>query len=53
MAAGRAVDIDPNAWAILDGKLYLNKNEAVQKLWNADRPGFIQKADKQWPAGVK
>jgi hypothetical protein len=31
----------------------LNKNEGVQKRWNADRAGFIEKADKQWPATLK
>ena len=29
----------------------LNKNANVQQRWNADRAGFIQKADQQWPAG--
>ena len=51
--AGRASDIDPTQWAIVDGKLYLNKNESVQKRWNADRPGFIQKADQRWPGVIK
>ena len=36
-------------WKIVDGKLYLNFNNSVQKKWEADVPGFIQSADKNWP----
>jgi YHS domain-containing protein len=42
-------DIDPEAWAIVDGKLYLNLNKDVQTIWNKDRPGYIKKADQNWP----
>jgi YHS domain-containing protein len=42
-------DIDPEAWAIVDGKLYLNLNKDVQNIWNKDRPGYINKADQNWP----
>ena len=38
------------AWTILNGKLYLNYNKDVKVLWDKDRPGFIKKADKNWPA---
>jgi YHS domain-containing protein len=41
--------IDPTAWKIVDGRLYLNYNEEVQKKWLADIPGFIAAADKNWP----
>lgn len=44
------VDIDPNAWAIVDGKLYLNYSPTVQGIWNKDIPGYIATADKNWPA---
>jgi len=33
----------------VDGKLYLNFNRAVQEKWFKDIPGFIKKADKNWP----
>ena len=46
---GHAVKIDPEAWKIVDGKLYLNYNKKVQQLWLADIPGFIKKADQNWP----
>lgn len=44
------VKIDPEAFSIIGGKLYLNYNAEVQKLWAADPQGFIQKADANYPA---
>jgi len=49
VSRGSTADIDPEAWAIVDGKLYLNLNKDVQKIWNQDRSGYIGKADKNWP----
>lgn len=40
---------DPNVWRVVDGKLYLNFDNGVQKKWEKDVPGFIQKADANWP----
>jgi YHS domain-containing protein len=40
---------DPNVYKIVDGKLYLNFNEAVAERWNKDIPGFIEKADVNYP----
>ncbi|MEO0768888.1 MAG: YHS domain-containing (seleno)protein [Cyanobacteria bacterium J06649_4] len=42
--------IDPNAWSIVDGKLYLNANDRIQARWNKDIPGNIALAEKNWPA---
>lgn len=42
-------DADPNAWRIVDGKLYLNYNARVQKEWSRDIPGNITKGDVNWP----
>ncbi len=47
-AQGYAVKIDPNAWAIVDSKLYLNYSKGVQKDWDKDREGFIKKADANY-----
>jgi YHS domain-containing protein len=44
--------IDPQAWKIVDGKLYLNYSPKVQKLWEQDIPGRIASADKNWPGLV-
>ncbi|MEM6827801.1 MAG: YHS domain-containing (seleno)protein [Pseudomonadota bacterium] len=40
---------DPNVYKIVDGTLYLNFNESVAERWNADIPGFIAKADTNYP----
>lgn len=48
-ARGYKAPIDPTAWRIVDGKLYLNYSHAVQRQWLADIPGYIRKADENWP----
>ncbi len=48
-AAGYKAAIDPAAFTIVGGKLYLNYNRDVRKQWSADIPGFLAKADKNWP----
>lgn len=48
-AMGRKFDGDPNAWAIVDGKLYLNLNKNIQARWKKDVPGFIRGAENNWP----
>ncbi|MCW5771714.1 MAG: YHS domain-containing protein [Rhodospirillaceae bacterium] len=52
-AQGYAVPIDPEAWRIVGGKLYLNNSKAVQQRWNQNVPGYIDAADKNWPKVLK
>ena len=40
---------DPTVWRIVDGKLYLNVNAEVGKMFGKDVKGNIMKADKNWP----
>jgi len=49
MAEGHKAPTSADAWTILDGKLYLNYNKNVKELWDKDRPGYIQKANENWP----
>ena len=49
VAGGYKADIDPAAFSIIDGKLYLNYNKTVQRDWSKDTAGFIRKADARWP----
>ena len=49
VAMNQKFDIDPDAWKIVDGKLYLNYNKSVQKAWFKDIPGNIQTAEQNWP----
>ena len=48
VSRGYKADIDPAAFTIVDGKLYLNYNRQVQQDWLKDVPGFIAKADSRW-----
>ena len=41
--------IDPEAWRIVDGRLYLNLSKSIQARWEQDIPGYIVKADAIWP----
>jgi YHS domain-containing protein len=50
---GYKVSTQPDAFAIVDGKLYLNYNADVQKQWQKDVPGFIATAEKKWPETAK
>ena len=47
---GSTASTVPEAWKIVDGKLYLNYSSSVQKLWNKDIPGYISAANNHWPA---
>jgi YHS domain-containing protein len=49
-ALGKKFDGDPNAWRVVDGKLYLNLSPDVQHKWLEDVPGHIAGAEKNWPA---
>lgn len=49
VSQGYTASIDPEAWSIVDGKLYLNYSQSVKKLWEKDVPGHIKQANKNWP----
>jgi YHS domain-containing protein len=49
VAQGYTASGDPQVWKIVNGKLYLNYDRDVQAKWEKDIPGFIAKADKNWP----
>jgi YHS domain-containing protein len=42
------VKSEPDAWSIVDGKLYLNYNTEVQKKWLTDKENYILKANQNW-----
>lgn len=49
VALDKKLDGDPQAWRVVDGKLYLNVNKDVQKKWLEDVPGNLKKAEANWP----
>lgn len=49
VSRGYTASIEPEAWSIVDGKLYLNYSLSVRKQWSADEKGNIQKGIENWP----
>lgn len=47
ISRGIALAIDPEAWTIHDGKLYLNKYRVLAD-WRAHRETLIKAADRYW-----
>lgn len=45
---GHKAPTQPDAWAVVDDKLYLNYNTKVKTLWDKQRDERIQKANQQW-----
>jgi YHS domain-containing protein len=48
-AAGHKAPTEPDAWEIVDGKLYFNYNKDVQVKWRENQAEFIKQADQKWP----
>ncbi|MDZ7852159.1 MAG: YHS domain-containing (seleno)protein [Halomonas sp.] len=48
-ARGEAASTVPEAWKIVDDKLYLNYSSFFQWRWERDIPGNIEAADEHWP----
>ena len=45
---GYKVSTQPDAFAVIDGKLYLNYSKGVQQTWSKDPANFIRIADTEW-----
>jgi YHS domain-containing protein len=48
-ADGHKAPTQPDAWSIVDNKLYLNYNKKVQGDWKKKQAEYIRKADENWP----
>jgi enamine deaminase RidA (YjgF/YER057c/UK114 family) len=40
--------VDPEAWAVVDGKLYLAHNRFLLEVWQKDAEEHIRQADQDW-----
>ena len=49
VAMGDLYKIEPEAWSIVDEKLYLNYDRKIQKEWEANQSEFIAQAEENWP----
>jgi YHS domain-containing protein len=52
-ANGYKVSTQPDAFKVVDGKLYFNYDRKVLDLWSKDIPGYIAKANVNWPDVAK
>ena len=43
-------DVDPEAWTVVDGRLFLNYSLSVRAAWLKERDANIAKGDANWPA---
>ena len=50
VSEGYTASTVPEAWRIVDGKLYLNFSRRIQRRWERDIPGRIASGDKNWPS---
>jgi hypothetical protein len=46
--AGQLVSGDPEAWKIIDGKLFLGRSKASSDKWSKNADENIKKAGQQW-----
>jgi YHS domain-containing protein len=52
-ANGYKVSTQPDAYKVVDGKLYLNHDRKVLDIWKQDEAGNIDRADHNWPDVAK
>lgn len=53
VSQGYTANVDPEAWKIINDKLYLNYNKSVQARWERDARVNIGMADSHWPVLLK
>lgn len=46
---GKKFEIDGKAFEIVDGKLYVNKNQQVYDAWKQNIPKHLKEANTEWP----
>ena len=49
VSRGYKVGVDPLAYKVVKGKLYVNYSRSVQRTWSRDIPGYIAQAEQNWP----
>ena len=46
---GYLVKIEPEAWSIVGGRLYLNYDLGVRETWARDTAKYLARSEKNWP----
>jgi YHS domain-containing protein len=50
VSEGYTASTTPKAWKIVDDKLYLNYSKRIQRRWERDVPGHIDRGNANWPS---
>lgn len=53
VSEGYTASTTPEAWKIVDGKLYLNYSRRIQRRWERNIPGRIATGNANWPSLLK
>ena len=48
VSKGYTANGDPNAWKVVNGKLYLNYSPDVKKMWEAEQEQRIRQGEANW-----
>lgn len=46
---GYLVKIEPEAWSIVEGRLYLNYDLDVRETWSKDTKTYLARSERNWP----
>ncbi len=49
VAEGYTAHGDPEAWSVVEGRLYLNYSPRIRARWERDTPGNIAAGEANWP----
>ncbi|HSS66195.1 MAG TPA: YHS domain-containing (seleno)protein [Gammaproteobacteria bacterium] len=49
VANGYTASTDPEAWSVVNGRLFLNYSLGVKKRWEKNTSGYIKSGDANWP----
>ncbi|MEM9029715.1 MAG: YHS domain-containing (seleno)protein [Pseudomonadota bacterium] len=53
VAQGYLVKIEGNAWAIRNGRLYLNYDRGIQRRWSKAPARYVKTANAKWPRLIR
>ena len=53
VSQGYTYSADPEAWKVVEDKLYLNYSKSIRKKWEANQSEFIRKARTNWPGVIE
>ena len=52
LSRGYKAVVDPTAFTVAGGRLFLNYNRSVQDIWRRSQNEMITRADENWPAVI-